>query len=99
VAVPNDLEMLACRTGRWSLESVSFSMPEIHLSHFTTRSVTGLLSRCGFQVIHVSLDPFWVVPASEEYLQGVRYLAMESLHYLTGVNLYPAIWAVAQKPD
>ena len=99
VAVPNDLEMLACRTGRWSLESVSFSMPEIHLSHFTTRSITGLLSRCGFQVIHVSLDPFWVVPASKEYLQGIRYFAMEILHYFTGVNLYPAIWAVAQKPD
>jgi 2-polyprenyl-3-methyl-5-hydroxy-6-metoxy-1,4-benzoquinol methylase len=96
LAVPNELETLQARTGRSPLTSISLSSSEIHLSHFTTRSLSTVLRRCGFKVIHLSLDPFWVVPSSKEYLQSIRYLVMGILHSLTSINLYPTIWAVGQ---
>lgn len=97
LAVPNELEALGVRIGRHALEPIELSKSEIHLSHFTRRSMAELLRRSGFQVICLSLDPFWVVPPARERLQGLRYYGMGALHRLTGLNLYPTIWAVAQK--
>jgi 2-polyprenyl-3-methyl-5-hydroxy-6-metoxy-1,4-benzoquinol methylase len=99
LAVPNDLEALPSRIGRCSLTSISLSASEIHLSHFTTRSLATLLRRSGFEVIHLSLDPYWVVPSSKERLQTACYVAVGVVHYLTDINLYPTTWAVAQKSD
>lgn len=97
VAIPNDLESLGVRTGRDSLRPIELSTSEIHLSHFTTKSVAKLLRLSGFEAISLSLDPFWVVPRSKERLQALRYHGMGALYHLTGINLYPTIWAVARK--
>jgi len=97
LAVPNDLDMLASRIGKDTLTPISLSDAEIHLSHFTKKSLVTILSRCGFELIHVSLDPFWVAVPSKEHLQKIRYMGMGMLHRFTGINLYPTIWAVAQR--
>jgi 2-polyprenyl-3-methyl-5-hydroxy-6-metoxy-1,4-benzoquinol methylase len=98
LAVPNELEALGVRMGRHSLQPIELSNSEIHLSHFTMKSMAELLRLSGLEVICLSLDPFWVVPPSRERLQGLRYYGMGALLRLTGLNLYPTIWAVAQKP-
>jgi 2-polyprenyl-3-methyl-5-hydroxy-6-metoxy-1,4-benzoquinol methylase len=98
LAIPNDLEALGVRTGRHSLRPIELATSEIHLSHFTMKSIAKLLRLSGFDVICLSLDPFWVVPPSKERLQALRYYGMGALYRLTGINLYPTIWAVAQKP-
>jgi len=96
LAVPNELEALAFRIGIHSLSAIKMSEAEIHLSHFTTRSLSKLLRRCGFEIVELSLDPFWV--GSSELFQSTRYVGMGVLHRLTGINLYPTIWVAAQKP-
>jgi len=98
VAVPNELEMLGARVGRHGLAPVSLLSPEIHLSHWTGRSLTALLSSHGFETLHVSLDPFWVAARSRECFQWARYFSMQVMHSLTSINIYPTIWVVAQKP-
>lgn len=97
LAVPNDLESLAARLGKHTLVPIRLSDAEIHLSHFTTKSLAHILSYCRFRVMHMSLDPFWVVAPSREYLQYARYMGMGALHRLTGLNFYPTIWVAAQK--
>jgi 2-polyprenyl-3-methyl-5-hydroxy-6-metoxy-1,4-benzoquinol methylase len=97
LAVPNDLGSLAARTGKHTLAPVMLSDAEIHLSHFRKKSLSKILSRCGFDVIHVSIDPFWVDSASREGLQKARYIGMGMLQQLTQINLYPTTWAVAKK--
>lgn len=97
LAVPNDLGMLGSRTGKHLLAPIQLCSPEIHLSHFTKKSLHRILSRRGFHLVDVSLDPFWVDALSREYLQNLRYLGMGILQRLTGINLYPTIWVVARK--
>ena len=97
LAVPNDIDMLSSKIGKHTLTPIRLSDAEIHLSHFTKKSLIRILSRCGFELIHVSLDPFWVVVPSKEHLQNLRYIGMGILHRFTDVNLYPTIWAVAQR--
>jgi 2-polyprenyl-3-methyl-5-hydroxy-6-metoxy-1,4-benzoquinol methylase len=97
LAVPNDLEMLSARLGRSSLTPIRFPITEIHLSHFTSKSLAKLLRSSGFEVLDLSLDPFWVVPYSLELRRTVRYLATQALCRITGVNVYPTIWAVGEK--
>jgi 2-polyprenyl-3-methyl-5-hydroxy-6-metoxy-1,4-benzoquinol methylase len=97
LAVPNDIESLMFRIGRHHLNPIAPCNSEIHLSHFTKRSLTRLVVRSGFDVIHRSLDPFWVVSPSSELFQSLRYRGMQALDGIAGVNLYPTIWVVAQK--
>jgi len=97
LAVPNDIEALDARIGRFSLVPIKLPTPEIHLSHFTVKSMAKLLHLSDFELIDLSLDPFWVCSLSREPLQALRYYVMGALCRLTGINLYPTIWAVAQK--
>src|SRR5262252_11023460 len=62
---------------------------EIHLSHFTPRSLSSLIERCGFRILDLALDPYWDVAGWKEPL---RFALLKPLYRLTRVNLYPAIW-------
>jgi SAM-dependent methyltransferase len=75
------------------------SMDEIHLSHFTPRSLKYLLDSCGFQVIQNDLDRYYV-PAGgvKNLIHDARYFFAKICHILTDVNVYDTIWMVAQKP-
>ena len=97
IAVPNELEALAYRIGTHTLHEISMREPEIHLSHFTTGSLCEILRRSGFEIINLSLDPFWV--GRRGIFQTSRYYVMGALQRLVGINLYPTIWAVASKPS
>ena len=99
LAVPNDMEVLDARIGRFSLAPIKLPTAEIHLSHFTVKSIVKLLHLSGFELIDLSVDPFWVCPLSREPLQILRYHVMGTLYRLTGSNLYPTIWAVAERPQ
>jgi SAM-dependent methyltransferase len=98
LAVPNELEKLGAGTKKRALAPVTLLTPEIHLSHWTSQSLASLLSKHGFETLHVSLDPFWVASRSRECFQWIRYFSMTVMHKVTANNVYPTIWVVAQKP-
>ena len=92
-AVPNDLGTPRARLGQAVLKPIRLNgEPEIHLSHFTPVSLSNLLTRCGFRILELSLDPYW---DSAGWKEPLRFALMNPFYRLTGVNLYPAIWVVA----
>jgi len=97
LAVPNDVEMLSARMGRFFLSPIQLPAAEIHMLHFTVKSIAKLLHLSGFELVDLSLDPFWVGPSSTELHRSLRYHVTQAVCRITGINLYPTIWAVAQK--
>lgn len=101
IAVPNELESVHARRqklkGKNLLKPLSCNPAEIHLSHFTSRSLSAVLRRCGFRVVDGSLDPYWVTPQERELRAKGFYLICSMIQRLTRVNLYPCIWAVASR--
>ena len=88
-AVPNDL---GTPRAPWQICSKPIRLTneqEIHLSHFTPRSLSSLIERCGFRILDLALDPYWDVAGWKEPL---RFALLKPLYRLTRVNLYPAIW-------
>lgn len=74
------------------------SMSEIHLSHFTPKVLLHLLESCGFSVVRASVDPYFVPNHGlDGFKQSVRYKLGLLVHAIMGVNIYDAIWMVAQK--
>lgn len=74
------------------------SIHEIHLSHFTKKSLTSLVSDHGFLVEQTSLDPFFVARGWKLFRFQLLYRIFSWIHSITGVNLYGTLWVVARKP-
>jgi ubiquinone/menaquinone biosynthesis C-methylase UbiE len=112
LAVPNDVHSWTCRVramgkaagvGRFAPFSrklgitPAFRSDEIHLSHFTQKTLSRALETAGFAGISTGWDPYYAATG--------MYLALHTLHYwahsiarLAGVDAYQALWAVAYKP-
>jgi 2-polyprenyl-3-methyl-5-hydroxy-6-metoxy-1,4-benzoquinol methylase len=73
IAVPNDLGTPRTRLGLRRLQPITLSGEEIHLSHFTPKSLSAVLNRAGLSVAYLSMDPHWDTPKRREFL---RYYAM-----------------------
>lgn len=73
------------------------SSSEIHLSHFTPRTLTSALTRAGFDVIQVGLDPYYAWSGWRGLLEVTHYRLQSLLHKLTHVNRYDTIWSIAYK--
>jgi SAM-dependent methyltransferase len=95
IAVPNDLGIPRTRLGLRRLQPITFPGEEIHLSHFTPKSLGALLNRAGLSVAYLSLDPYGDTPERQGFL---GYYAMGFLYRATGMNRYSTIWAVATLP-
>ena len=74
------------------------STEEVHLSHFTKKSLSTLLSDRGFEVEHLSLDPFFVSKGSRLFRHKLIYRICGLIDLFSGINLYETLWAVARKP-
>lgn len=92
IAVPNDLHSVFHRTRLKRLSAINFDGPEIHLSHFTVESLRALVTRAGFKVVYVSLDPYW---ARDDWRHAALYGSSLLTHWLTRCNLYLTIWLTA----
>jgi SAM-dependent methyltransferase len=85
--------------GNWGLPSLSLTgtMDELHLSHFTQDSIKALLEIHGFRLIDLSLDPFYVASGVRLIRHSIRFGLCEMWRRLTGINLYGTHWVVAVK--
>ena len=84
----------ACGIPRVGLDG---SVDEIHLSQFTPASLGRLMDRCGFEVIAMTLDPYFVRTGFRLLLHRAYYRAHLALNRLCGVNGYNAMLAIGKK--
>jgi 2-polyprenyl-3-methyl-5-hydroxy-6-metoxy-1,4-benzoquinol methylase len=94
IAVPNDQESLRARVGREKLAPITLAEHEVHLSHFTEKTLSDLLGRTGFTVQETSVDPYWPIQSRK---QEIKFAVLSAAYHLTGKNLYETIWISATR--
>lgn len=67
---------------------------EIHLSHFSTDTITRLLNKIGFRVLEMGIDDHFAVRSLKNRLQ---YLLFNAIHTVTHRNVGATIFVVAEK--
>lgn len=73
---------------------------EIHLSHFTPRSIVTLVGNSGFDVLERCLDPYYSVTGFDLLREEVRLVFFKVINLLFTHNFYETILIVARKiPD
>ena len=70
---------------------------EIHISHFTTAVLKGLLLKNNFTIIDDTLDPYYPTFGIARCLDDIRYLICLFLKKVFGVNIYNTIWIAAKR--
>jgi hypothetical protein len=73
------------------------SLNEIHLSHFTERSLSAALTRHGFDVVETSPDPYYVSKGFREMADTGYYMVCSLIKMITGRNVYDTFWIVGRK--
>lgn len=87
------------RLGRLGLPKLALdgSIAEIHLSHFTPRSLQRLIEQCGLIIVENTLDPYFVADGWAERKAQTLYACFRALRFFSGVNLYDTTLVVARK--
>lgn len=85
--------------GMYGLQKLELNAPgrEIHLSHFTTGTLETSLEREGFRILDMGLDPFYAAVGARGALHTGIYAACSMVRLISSINIYDAIWAVAEK--
>lgn len=111
LAVPNDVDAWTSRRnralrrlgiekyrpfGELGIPALTLTGSEIHLSHFTHRSLRAALERAGFSVIQETLDPFFSVEGMRLARRWRRFYWYRALLAATGRNLYDTLWMTAR---
>ena len=73
------------------------SLTEIHLSHFTGRSLANALEKYGFDVVEKGMDPYYVSKGLREVVDMTYFRICFLIKYMTGRNLYDTLWMVGRK--
>lgn len=95
IAVPNDIDSIKHRLRLANLQPIELKTSgEIHLSHFTSGSLSRLVARGGLSVLQIALDPQW---ADRTYYWLPIYGCLGVWNSLSKTNLYSTIWLVARK--
>jgi 2-polyprenyl-3-methyl-5-hydroxy-6-metoxy-1,4-benzoquinol methylase len=99
IAVPNDDPAMKAGVPLPKI-ALDGTVDEIHLSHFREETLMRLLSRQGFRVVEIGLDPYFVAPnLYREGKQILKYGLLTAVRSLRGINRYPAIWCVAERSE
>jgi 2-polyprenyl-3-methyl-5-hydroxy-6-metoxy-1,4-benzoquinol methylase len=87
--------------GKFGFSRISFTAlhEEIHLSHFTPKTIVLAVKRAGFEISRVSLDPFFVAKGPVSWFEQVYFMIHLLINRVSGLNLYDAIWVEAKKAD
>jgi 2-polyprenyl-3-methyl-5-hydroxy-6-metoxy-1,4-benzoquinol methylase len=85
--------------GKFGFSRISFTAlhEEIHLSHFTPKTIVLAVKRAGFEISRVSLDPFFVASWPAAWFENAYYWVHLLINRVTGLNLYDTIWIEAWK--
>jgi SAM-dependent methyltransferase len=73
------------------------SLNEIHLSHFTERSLSSALANYGFDVIETNPDPYYVSKGFRKVADTLYYMICSLINMITGRNMYDTLWIVGRK--
>lgn len=73
------------------------SMNEIHLSHFTDRTLRRWLEGKGLRILEDSLDPYFPSSGVMRLVHEVAFCFFRGIQKITRKNLYDTIWIVAQR--
>lgn len=73
------------------------TVDEIHLSHFTPKSLSYLFKEVGFTVIDLGLDPHYVAEGTALVRKNIYFKLMSLINYIFGINMYETIWIVGRK--
>lgn len=70
---------------------------EIHLSHFTSATLTRLLAETGFSVCETSLDPYSLARGKARFADAFLRVTCGGILRVTKHNLYDTIWMVGRR--
>jgi len=60
-------------------------------------SLKKYLSDRGFEIIDISLDPYFATKNLKQVIDDIYYKINVVFHFLTGINVYDTIWISAKK--
>jgi SAM-dependent methyltransferase len=85
--------------GKYGLEPLSLDRSglEIHLSHFTPRTLQLLFTRCGFHVVDNDVDPCHALSGFKKALHDAAYYSARLTNRALGFNFGEAIWMAGVK--
>jgi len=64
---------------------------------FYTIEFKKYLSDRGFEIIDISLDPYFAAKNLKQVIENIYYKINVVFHVLTGINVYDTIWVSARK--
>jgi SAM-dependent methyltransferase len=73
------------------------SLPEIHMSHFTSPVLRSFLERNGFEVVEDTLDRFYAESGGARVINDLFYRIGMAARKLSGINIYSTILMIARK--
>ncbi len=73
------------------------SLSEIHLSHFTGKSLANALDKYGFDVVEQGMDPYYVSKGWQEVIDSTYFNICSFFKKITGMNVYNTLWIVGRK--
>jgi ubiquinone/menaquinone biosynthesis C-methylase UbiE len=87
--------------GKFGFSRIAFGglHDEVHLSHFTRRTLVHAIEFAGFTVTKVSLDPFFVAGWPASWFEQAYYLISSVAFSMTGRNRYDTLWIEAEKKE
>ena len=103
IAVPNDIYSLKSIVkkiiGKPYLKKIKLdgTIDEIHLSHFTPNGLSGFLKSKGFEIIDLSLDPYYAESGIKLLRRDIYYRVCNLINRIFKTNIYDTIWIVAKK--
>lgn len=75
------------------------SLSEIHLSHFAPYVLSKVLEKNGFDVLTLTLDPYYAVIGKKKILHDLIYFVSLAIDKLFKKNIYNTMLAVAKKKN
>lgn len=71
---------------------------EIHVSHFTDRTLRRWLQGKGLRILEDSLDPYFIPTGPMGLIHEAAYRFFLGIRKVFGKNLYDTLWIIAQRP-
>ncbi len=72
------------------------SLPEIHLSHFTPKVLSTFLTKKGFVIVDLTLDPYYVADGIKKVIHRVIFTGCYYMNLILKINIYPTFLIVAK---
>ena len=96
LSICRDRVMGICRLTKINMAN---SKGEIHISHFTTKTLKKLLLKNGFALIDDTLDPYYGTTGKAKFYDDLIYYTCLVFKILFNINIYECIWVAARRTE